>query len=340
MNNALPVCLFSTPHVPWPWFRQTEGGKGICNGIRYLLNEDSEKEAEWLVVFDAPASGLTTCIPRERRILVITEPPEVKPYPPRYLRQFGTVLTPFSLPGAGKHSLRVAGACLNWHYGVRTTSGSWETNFDSLESIKSMPVPPKEKLLSVICSTKTYTQAQRARIAFVEQLVQHFGSAIDVFGRGRNPMDDKADAIAEYRYHIVLENNRIPNFWTEKLSDAWIGYSLPLYVGAPNIGEVIPDANGLINLPIDKHDASIRIIENLLETDPYTEHFEAIKRCRNWCLETTNVFAAVATTIKKTQVRSGKIAKLPTPVIIKKQSTLETAVMRRLYRFTILRSPE
>ena len=338
--NDMPVCLFCTQHVPWPWFRQTEKGEGICNGVRFLLNDDPAKVANWLVVFDSPPGDMVTHIPCERRILVITEPPEVKPYPPRYLRQFGTVLTPFALPGAGKNSLHIEGACLNWHYGVRTVSGSWETGLASLESIQQMPVPAKKKLLSVICSTKTYTQAQRNRIRFVERLMGHFGSAVDVFGRGRNPIDDKADAIAAYKYHIVLENNRIGNFWTEKLSDALIGYSLPLYVGAPNLPQAIPDAKGVMVLPIDDHDTCIRQIESLLEADPHADRLQAITRCREWCLETTNVFARVARIIQDAHGQGETASQPQGRYTVNNASRLEMAFMRRLYRYNLLQSPQ
>ena len=338
--NDMPVCLFCTQHVPWPWFRQTEKGEGICHGVRFLLNDDPAREAEWLVVFDSPPDDLVTHIPCERRILVITEPPEVKPYPPRYLHQFGTILTPFSLPGAKDGTLRIEGACLNWHYGVRTVSGSWKTKLASLESIQQMPVPSKNKLLSVICSTKTYTKAQRNRIQFVESLVRHFGSAVDVFGRGRNPIDDKADAIAAYKYHIVLENNRIGNFWTEKFSDALIGYSLPLYVGAPNLPSVIPDANGLMVLPIADFDSCIGAIESLLEADPYDGLVPAITRCREWCLETTNVFARAARIIQEAHCHGKAVSKPQAQHTVKNSSRLEMALMRRLYRWKLLPSPE
>jgi hypothetical protein len=338
--NDLPVCAFFTRHVPWPWFRQTErGGEGVCGGVRFLLNNDHGEKAGWLVVFDSPARETATRIPRYRRILVITEPPEVKLYPPSYLRQFGVILTPFPLPGAAKNTLRIEGACLNWHYGVKTASGEWETVLGSLESFQTMSVPPKKKLLSVICSTKAYTRVQHARIAFVERLMRHFGPAVDLFGRGRNPIDDKAEAIAEYKYHIVLENNRIANFWTEKLSDAWLGYSLPLYAGAPNITSVIPDADGLVELPIDNHDACIKLIEDLLEKDPYQERLQAITQCREWCLEATNIFARVAQVIREADERSKSAPMLMKCAVVKGANRLEKAVMRQLYRYNILRYP-
>jgi len=336
--NELPTCLFCTQHI-WPWLRQTEHGDGTCNGVHFLLNDDPEEMAEWLVVFDSPAHNIVTRIPQQRRILVVTEPPEVRPYPPRYLRQFGLILTPFPLWGADKKTQIIQGACLNWHYGVGSGSDDRGSATGDLESLRHMQPPNKTKLLSVICSTKTYTQAQRARIALVERLVQHFGSSMDVFGRGRNPIADKAEAIADYKYHIVLENNRTANFWTEKLSDTWIGYSLPLYAGAPNITSVVPDARGLVELPISNHDACIRLIEDILEKDIYQDRFQPITRCREWCLESTNVFASVAQIIQNVKDSSKKPI-LASRATIKNASRIETALLRRLYQYNFFRSPE
>ncbi len=334
------ACLFSTEHVPWPWFRQTDGGMGLHNNVQFLLNEYGAHESEWLAVFDAPPAQIETSVPWERRILVITEPPEVRPYPSRYLRQFGIILSPFHLPGARPGSVRVEGACLNWHYGVRTVSGDWQTSLHNLEAIRNLPVPPKRKMLSVICSTKTYTRAQRDRIAFVEKLVKRFGASVDVFGRGRNPVNDKADAIADYKYHIVLENNLIANFWTEKLSDAWIGYSLPLYAGAPNIEAHLPDPGGLVRLPLQDHETCFTIIEKLLDTDPYESRLPAIIRCREWCLEQTNVFSCISRIINSKSPEATEKTPMPLVEHIQPPNRWEIAVMRRFYRYGLLRKPE
>jgi hypothetical protein len=339
MNNAA-VCLFSTQHTSEPWFRQTEGGIGVCGGVRFLLNEDAGAEAEWLFVFDSPPEPIETRIPRERRILVITEPPEVKPYPPRYARQFGVILSPFHLPGARAGNMRIEGACLNWHYGVSAVSVGRPSALRNLEAINGLPIPAKSKKLSVICSDKTYTQAQRDRIVFVEKLVRRFGSSVDVFGRGRKFIEDKAEAIAEYKYHIVLENNHIANFWTEKLSDAYIGYSLPLYVGAPNIETSLPDPGGLIRLPLHDHEASFAIIADLLDTDPYEARLPAIARCREWCLKETNVFERVARIIKETTAATPKGKLLHRPERILPPNRWETAIMRRMYRYGLLSMPK
>ncbi len=58
--------------------------------------------------------------------------------------------------------------CLNWHYGVDVDSCS--SDLSNLDAFRSMPIPAKDKMLSVICSTKTFTAAQHKRIAFVEKL--------------------------------------------------------------------------------------------------------------------------------------------------------------------------
>jgi len=145
-------------------------------------------------------------------------------------------------------------------------------------------------MLSVICSTKTYTQAQRKRIAFVEKLQARFGDAVDIYGRGRNPISDKAQAILPYKYHLVLENSYLENSWTEKLSDTWLGYAYPIYLGAPNIERCCPPG-GMLALRPDNDAANLDAIENLLREDPWQRSLPAISNCRQWVLETTNIFA-------------------------------------------------
>jgi hypothetical protein len=34
-----------------------------------------------------------------------------------------------------------------------------------------------------------------------------------------------------------LENSQSPHYWTEKLTDAYLGWAFPLYVGCPNVGD-------------------------------------------------------------------------------------------------------
>ena len=154
-------------------------------------------------------------------------------------------------------------------------------------------MPEKTGLISVVCSTKTATSAQRARLALVSLLKERLGDALHVYGREFNPVDDKMSAIAPYKYHVVLENNLLPHFWTEKLSDAWLGWSLPLYLGAPNLGTVCPAA-GFVPLTAGAPEACVRVVLQALESHLWESRQAELALCRHWMLETTNVFATAA----------------------------------------------
>lgn len=326
-----PSCTFSTIHIPWPWMRQTNDGNGSMPGCRILLNKE-EPDTCWVVVFDEPLPCTVTRVPKERRVLFITEPPEVKPYAASYLRQFGTIISPFSIRSIPQGTVRVENSCLNWHYGVETADAAYSSVIASLSDLQAMPVPDKDKVLSVICSTKTYTEAQRKRIAFVERLQNRLGSMIDIYGRGRNPISDKQAAIAPYKYHLVLENNYCNYFWTEKLSDSWLGYAYPIYLGAPNIEYCCPP-DGLLALRPDCDEANFEAIERLLQDDPWERSLPAIRECRRWVLETTNVFARVDRLIQEATPYIRAVPNLDKPVPLRQSSRWQRALLRRAMRF-------
>jgi hypothetical protein len=119
-----------------------------------------------------------------------------------------------------------------------------------LNDLVEMDAPPKPKLLSCVVSNKSGTPGHNWRIESAQALKAHFGSNIDMFGFGWNPIADKREAIDPYRFTVVIENEARDNYWTEKLSDAILGYAQPIYFGAPNIhiffeGDVIGHPYGV-----------------------------------------------------------------------------------------------
>lgn len=299
--------------------RQTEDGRGGMSGVRFFMETPpwdmpslADAQAAWLVVFDEAPAGFSTHVPLERRILFVTEPPEIKKYPRSFLNQFGTVVAPFNFRGVAPCRMSVGNPCLNWHFGVRRTEEGYASRFSCLDDLLHMPVPEKTGLISVLCSDKTATEAQRRRLALVDLLRKRLGGALDVFGRGFNPVDDKMTAIMPYKYHLVLENNYLDNFWTEKLTDAWLGWSLPLYLGAPNLATACP-APGVVALPHNAPEACVRIVAQAVSGDLWEERRDAVAACRRWALETTNVFSRVARIVEESPQRSRRLPALPQP---------------------------
>ncbi len=67
------------------------------------------------------------------------------------------------------------------------------------------------------------------------------------------------------QFHVVIESNIIENYFTEKLIDALITKTVPIYCGCPNIGEFF-DVRGMII--VDNHEDIIESC-NKLNQDSY-----------------------------------------------------------------------
>lgn len=64
----------------------------------------------------------------------------------------------------------------------------------------------------------------------------------DSAGRGYAPFEDKQDGLAPYKFSVVIENTQEPNYFTEKIVDAVLCETVPIYWGCPNIAEFFDPA--------------------------------------------------------------------------------------------------
>jgi hypothetical protein len=236
-------------------------------------------DCRWLVVFNEPPRGFVTDVPRARRIALLTEPPEIKHYRRTYLEQFGTVISPMQQSGHSGTVIRCQSG-LPWFYGAPLT----------VAALAALPPPAKTTAVSVVISRKTQTPLHRARLRFIEQLQQRLGTRLHVYGSGFRPIADKREAIDPFKYHLALENNAREHFWTEKIADAYLGWSLPLYSGCANMAEYVP-ADALIRLDLDDIAASLDTVERCLDDDPHDNRLAAITVARQRILYDHNVFA-------------------------------------------------
>jgi hypothetical protein len=146
--------------------------------------------------------------------------------------------------------------------------------FQQLNSIK------KVSNLSVICSNKTYTDDHKARLNFVYKLKEHFQNDLDWYGEGINEVNSKWDGIANYKYHIVLENESRNNLISEKLFDSYLGLAYPFYYGAPNLNEYFPK-DSYAAIDIMDYKKSISVIERLILNNGYEKNFDSILKSKN-----------------------------------------------------------
>jgi len=99
----------------------------------------------------------------------------------------------------------------------------------------------KRKEISMIYSNKRNRfQGYNLRHA----IAGRFKNKIDLFGSGcSNPIDSKEEGLSDYRYTVVIENIKKPNYFTEKLVDAFMVGAIPIYWGCPNIGDFFDEGS-------------------------------------------------------------------------------------------------
>jgi hypothetical protein len=285
---------FHTAHAAWPWLRQTPDAAGVWGAHRFVLNPEPATPLDWLVVYDDLAAPLSTPVPVARRICIISEPPGVKTYPPRFLNQFGHVISPFPVAGC-RGNLILSHSALPWHFGMNRQDET--QTFATLEAFAALRCPDKLPKLSVVCSDKIITPEHRQRLVFLDKLKQALGERVVHFGRGFQAINDKAEAILPYQFHLALENNRFERGWTEKLADAYLGWAFPVFSGGLGLAADFPGA-AFRAVDIDDHDGAIAAIVRLLATPGfYADSLPHLAEARRRILEQHNVFALLSRSV-------------------------------------------
>jgi hypothetical protein len=282
------VCL-STSFPSWPLLRQTPAGDGRWGDVRFVPHHDGVACDAW-VVYDGLLGPQRAVCPPDNVLFVAAESPAIKTYDRRFLAQFEAVLT---CQAEMEHPRPILSQQAQpWMVGVmRPTEAESDDRFGYRQLAR--PLPAKTRLVSVVCSNKAITPDHRARVRFLEALAARLGPRIDVFGRGHGWVADKWDAIAPYRYHIALENCRVPHYWTEKLADAYLGGAFPIYHGCPNIADYFP-ADAYAPIDVTDGDAAVAAVERVLEADPAARCEESLARARGLVLDRYNLFPVLA----------------------------------------------
>lgn len=282
------------------WLRQLPDNLNQWGNCEFIF-DPQEKCYDWLVVYDdlppreherfSLREEKLTC-PKQHTILVTTEPSSIKVYGNAYTAQFGSILTSQEA-WALKHPQRIySQPALHWFYGV---GKHHEITYDTMLNTQALQ---KTRTLSTVCSNKKQKHTlHNKRYYFVQELQQRL-KELDVFGHGVRDMDDKAEALDPYRYHIAIENHIGLHHWTEKLSDTFLGFTLPFYFGCPNAADYFPEQS-FIPIDINNIDEACSIITTAIENDEYSKRLPYVIEARKRVLEQYNIFAVLHDEINK-----------------------------------------
>lgn len=254
------------------FMRQTPGASGFWEGVEFT--EKLDQDCDYAVILNELPDGKRPVDYRGTTWALIQEPPVgpfLKWHRPHdiYDRVYHqdeshldcrTLIAPGALP--------------------------WHVNRD-YDTLSCHGPTPKTADVSCIMSNKAWLPGHRARISFLDHIRKQL--SFDLFGHGFNPIADKWDALAPYRYSLAIENYQGSCYWTEKIADCFLAWTMPIYCGSPRIAEYFPPES-MILIDINEPRSAIEIVQDALRSRRYERHLEAIAHARELVLNKYQLF--------------------------------------------------
>ena len=167
----------------------------------------------------------------------------------------------------------------NYWYGMNDESAISPDNYQK-----------KDKNISIIASNKTMcrmhlVRQETARRCLREGLADAFGNFA---GNSEGSYVPIELPFQRYRFSIVIENNITPYYFTEKITNCFISQTIPVYIGATEIGKFF-NPDGIISISLPDLD---RLEEVLKQCTPeeyerrlpaVLDNFERVKEYANPC---------------------------------------------------------
>ncbi len=97
--------------------------------------------------------------------------------------------------------------------------------------------------VSFLTSSKIYSRAHHMRPLVIDALQEFYDTDLDLFCYRSPPMlPDKNDMFRNAQFHIVCENQLLPDMFTEKILDCFVTRTVPIYYGCTNIDKYFDDS--------------------------------------------------------------------------------------------------
>ncbi len=284
------------------WIRQFPDKIPLWGKCQFIFDPDS-RVYDWLVVYhDMPsqrpgerekAYEKLACNPANT-LHVNYEPSSVTTYGKQYLGQFGHLLSSQELQYTKHPQVIYSQPCLPWHYG-RSFSKKYYLTFNQINNLEP---ERKNEIISTFCSFKNSNYTKHAfRRKFTNNICLKLPE-LDIFGHGVRHVDDKAKALNPYKYHLAIENHFAIHHWTEKLSDAFLGFSLPIYIGCTNIFDYFPEDSIILGDPSSAVN-TFEIITKAIKDNIYNLVFSSIQEARRKVLYEYNLFPTLAKIVEE-----------------------------------------
>jgi hypothetical protein len=155
---------------------------------------------------------------------------------------------------------------------------------------KFLSYEEKPKLMSLMISQKAFLPGHVYRYALAEKIITQ-DIPVDILGRGADILkhyypDSKhiksafqldSELYKDYKYSIVIENTTSNTYSSEKLNNAYVYNTIPIYIGANQVEEMI-GKNCCIKLSGDLNQ-DVELIKNIaLNPDKYKINLESFRK--------------------------------------------------------------
>jgi len=263
----------------WDWpdlLRQTPGGKGVWDGVHFTI--DDSEECDVLVVLNNRMKKAIHARCPKGRVWALMQEPYTRGFTDWMVEgheAFDRVYTNY-LPSSNPKYIASQPA-LPWH--VNRT-------FDELVTCAR---PEKPRLLSWIVGNLHDLPGHVKRAVFLHAVQAGKLLDIDLYGRAVHFIEDKWDGLAPYRYSIAAENTSWPDYWTEKIADCFLSWTIPFYYGCENLEKYFP-ADSFIRIDIEKPADAIKTICRVVEEDDWERRLPALEEARRRVLFEYQIF--------------------------------------------------
>ena len=277
---------WETPNL----LRQTPGGRGIWDGVTFTL--DPVEECDYVIVLNRIPENTTVKCPPENIWAIMQEPP-VKEYDwlIKGYDSFHKVITSNESLKGEKYIFD--SLALPWHV---------NKNYDELLTIGRLENNKIDRVSWITSNAKNRLGHQK-RMEFLTDIKKKLD--FDLFGRGFQPIEDKWDGISQYKYTLAVENSNANYYWTEKISDCFLSWTMPIYYGCNNIERYFP-AESMVKIDIGNPQEALQIIEEAIKTNAWEKNIEAIAYARKLVLEKYQFFPFVSSLINQQPINLEK----------------------------------
>lgn len=271
----------------WDWpdlMRQTPDQRGIWDGIQFTV--DPVDECDFIIMLNNNMGKEVRVKCPKGNVWALMQEPYVKGFTDWMVEGhecFSKVYTHHVPSDDSKYM--ISHPAIPWYINC---------SFDQLLAID---IPAKSKTISWVIGNAMDIPGHLKRNFFLKFVQRNRPPDIDLYGRAVQYIDDKWDGLASYKYSLAIENSNGPDYWTEKLADCFLTWTVPLYYGCTNLEKYFP-RDSFISIDIKNPEAGMAQIKKVLETDDWKKRIPALTESRRLVLHEYQLFPHISKLIK------------------------------------------